>query len=182
MSADMKLIPFRGAVSDNGVVSVKLIRQFSGGVALELGVQFIATYETQDELSDIFTDALSTLNEEMRVQVARMAQSSSSGGAPLQPNDPTATIDDDGYHVIDVTSIAVEIKGDKRLYKVKGGKYEKYGVRVWLDSSVISESFKQQIERAQPDGTGHLRMMNTKASIQVVNDRPTKVMKLWRVE
>jgi hypothetical protein len=76
----------------------------------------------------------------------------------------------------------VEIKGDKRLYKVKGGKYEKYGVRVWLDSSVISESFKQQIERAQPDGTGHLRMMNTKASIQVVNDRPTKVMKLWRVE
>lgn len=176
-----KLLPLRGAVADTGMVSVRLTRVFNSGVTIELGVSYQAIYQSEEELSDIYADCLATLNNEMRVQVAKMIQSAQ--GMPSGAVGSSNTVTDANGHVlIDVIKIAVENKNGKKLYKVMGGKWEKYGVRLWLDPAVCSDELAEQIARGVPDENGFLKVPNCKATIEMNGEKPTRVMRIWRVQ
>lgn len=180
---DIRILPFRGAVSEDGKITAQLTRTFNGNTSLTLGLEYMVSFDSQEELSDIYADAFSTLNNEMRVQVTRLAQNSQmgeqlpNGGVGL--ND---TLDEDGDVLIDVKTISIEVKGDKKLYKVKGGRFEKFGVRLWLDSHVVGDVLRDEIERANPDSDGNLKMVNVRASIKLHEGKPTKIVRLWRTE
>lgn len=180
--ADITLIPFRGSVDCVGQVSVRLSRTFNNGVTLELGVAHTVTYTSTDELSDIYTDILSTLAEEMRVQVSNLASSGAGQAIATQTPETPAEKDGDGNVVISVEKIGVETRNGKRYYKVFGGQWNKFGVRCWIeDASVCNEDFRESLARANPNEQGFLMTPDTKASIQIVNGRPTKAVKIWRV-
>jgi hypothetical protein len=78
---------------------------------------------------------------------------------------------------IDVTHINKEFKADKAYFKVKGGKFEKFGVRLWLDSSVIGDVDNWIDFDALPAGDSEPDE-ELKAVIQMRGDTPVKVLKL----
>lgn len=181
MNDDFHVIPMRGAVSDDGRVSVVLMRHFSNGVTLEVGLEFTASWTSDDELTDIYADMFETVNNQIKVQVANLAKLNTQGiaGNSLVPKPDNETDSSDAV-VIDIEYIQTEKKDGKTYYKVIGGRFNKYGVRVWLDSSVMSDELRGQIENARPTDTGRINLMNCKASVKMVNNKPTKVMRVWR--
>ena len=176
-----KTVPFRGATTDNGMISVRLSRKLSNDVTIELGVSHAVVYHTEDELSEIYADILSTLNNEIRVQVAKLVQSSQ--GMPNGAVGSSNVIEtENGHVVIDVNKIAVEMKNGKRLYKVLGGKWERYGVRLWLDPQVCSDELADMLGRAIPDEHGILKTPHLRATLEMNGDKPSRVMRIWRGE
>jgi hypothetical protein len=81
---------------------------------------------------------------------------------------PTAT------ETMPVTALEVEVKSGKRYYKVKGGKYIKWGVRIWPDA---------HITEALPFDLGDLAVGDNDVSahaleavISMDGDKPIKVL------
>lgn len=181
MSDDFRILPMRGAVSDDGRVTARILRHFNNGVSLEVGMEFTATWSSPDELTDIFADMFTTLNDQLKVQTANLAKTNTQGvaGSSLAPKPDNEREQGDAV-VVDVEYLQTETKDGKLYYKVIGGQFNKYGVRVWLDDSVMSPELKKQIGDARPTDTGRINLVGCKASVQMVNNKPTKVVRLWR--
>ena len=160
-------------------ITVTITRKFNNA-DITLGLDMAVTVGSELELRKKYEQAYDQLTEEHKALIERMARENpSSVPKPVQQASATGS----QIVTIDVSEIYAESKGGKTYYKVRGGNFQKWGVRLWLDDSVIADvkelldfdSIKQYPFHSN-DATILLR-----ADIAISGGKPQKVVRLYPI-
>lgn len=174
-------------LGDNVTITVQITRNY-GPLSLTLGVSAECEVLNEAARQRAINEMTDTLMLEHRRQVERLKPTSSnksgppSSGDQMSPGNPTH----DGTpsaatEIIDVDYIDVEEKGGKKYYKVMGGKFKRYGVRIWPEDEEVTGGVPEL--NFAYFGTGrHPVKAGYRALVSMAGDKPLKVLQILPAE
>lgn len=148
--------------------------------SITIGLTSTIMAESREDLTRAYSEMIDHLIDEHRVQLERLhgnlPQPQTGGRQAVAPSDITTPGESEEF---DVEHVEIEIKGNKRYYKLLGGKYTKHGVRIWLDPSTVGAVDFINWADFTP-GKHDLMAYNLKCKIGMNGDKPTKVLQVFQ--
>lgn len=119
--------------ADNTIrVEVNITRHY-GQVSVSLGASLWVVADSADAVTAAYDETVDRVIELHRHELARIKSHVSIGSAPEK-----ATGDTDA-ETWDVEKIVVDLEKGKKYYRLMGGPFTQWGVRLWLDRSIVGE-------------------------------------------
>lgn len=170
--------------TDEAIIRVSITRHY-GNISVELGADVLCQIGSDAARQRAYDEIFDTLINDHRRQAERMRPVATMSGKPsadgeLGMNAASAPRQDADEHskVINITGISVEINKGARRYKVHGGAYNKFGVRIFpSDEAVVSavpviDWQNLSVEKVNPVTSG------IRALLSMASGKPVKVLQL----
>ena len=161
-----------GQSSTSVKITVNVTRNY-GKQSIELGAEFTIDATNEAELSRAYDELYTVVMLQHKAVVERVTREMNQ-----QPAPPPAANRPVSGEVIDVEFVEREDKKGKSYYKVKGGKFAKWGVRLWPDQSVLADvdGIFNIDDLDEGDNEPDIPL---KAVIQMNGEKPVKVLRLY---
>lgn len=148
-------------------ISAKLSRRV-GLETIELGIERTVRVANSEERSKHFYALEVLLRHEMGVYLSEFAPDiPPQGGEDMQPMGTTK--------IVPASRVVAEMKKGKWYFKVAGGEFDKFGVRIW-------DEVMHEIPFLQEDwfmGDGEVKFPNGwKMEVEMRGDKPVKVLRI----
>lgn len=149
-------------------MTVSVTRHYAGqSVTIELGGSFVVSSPV--ETSAVYDKLHYRVNEEhKRVEV----QYAHKVFMPLGDNRPTSAHEGERVVEITVNSVDLTFQGEKKMAKVCGGRWQKFGVPMY------PENFIDAPASIREGGSGEVEVGRYTARVLLVNDKPKRVLSI----
>lgn len=155
--------------SDRVTVKVKMTRHM-GNMSVEYGAECIVVAGTPAELNEAYDECMRQVIFQHHRAIEKLPGAIRSMGGQSSSATPTAT------ETMPITMVEKEVKKGKPYYKVKGGKYVKWGVRIWPDPQIVEALPFDLVDMA--DGDNDVSAHQLQAVISMDGDKPIKVLEI----
>jgi hypothetical protein len=169
---------------DDVAIEVSITRHY-GSISVTLGARVTCEVTTPHAMTRAYDETVDSLIREHRRQAERLRGVSgetskptgTAGGTEGAGVNPSQEIDGT-TEMIAVEVIEVELKDEKRYYKVRGGRWTKHGVRLWISDPLTVAGVKDIKWEELRIGKTDVRKMGLRAVLSMAGAKPVKVLQL----
>ena len=170
-------------VQDNVVISVSITRHY-GPLSITLGADVTCEIAHEHSYQRAFNEITDTLIAEHKRQADRLKPTEgrregppSTGNKMTQPSADRGASPSETTRKFPAEFVESEEKSGKRYYKVAGGDFVKYGVRIWPDDEEVMLDFGHNPWTKLPTGR-HPLPEGWEAVASMAGRKPVKVIAL----
>lgn len=187
-STDAKLVELEPLVTsqretNSTAITVGITRHY-GKISIELGATIYVEAASFLDFNAAYNELYDRVIDEHRIIAAKLAATSALSSTSPQPNgtapQPSAApavkpATAGGDETFLAETLSIEKRNGKRYYSVRGGRWQKFGVRLWPDAHIL-QNLDWDIT-ALPEGD-HMPPRPLTAIIEMRDEKPVKVRAL----